>query len=171
MCLWLVRSLMPIPFAAWCQVNAFCETWLQRVHADANSPTLVATLYQPMLGSASRGTSTHSGPVGPPTRVQGYSVSPLRVGCVLAPDPEAKRSPGPNALRCAILRFFMKSTAAMNKFPAVGKLIFETWFGANTSLRLRLAGLNFAQAVFQLATIGPLKMMAPLFVGGTSPHG
>ena len=86
--------------------------------------------------------------------------------CVLAADRHDNRHPGSNALRCAILHFFMKSSTAMNKFPAVGKLIFATWFGRETSPRLQLAGLEFAQAVFQLATLAPLKMMAPLFVSG-----
>ena len=89
--------------------------------------------------------------------------------CVLAEDRHDSRHVGSDALRCAILHFFMKSSTAMNKFPAVGKLIFETWFGSQTSQtspRLQLAGLEFAQAVFQLATLAPLKMMAPLFVGG-----
>lgn len=75
-------------------------------------------------------------------------------------------SPAPNAVRTRVLNYLSRSRTAATTFPMAARVVFECWFGAATTVRLRLAGVKFAVSAFQLADLAILRPLGPAFLQG-----
>ena len=116
------------------QTVTFCGDWLKRLKgADPNDRRLVDTLFRFVIGN------TTAGGILPATRSAVECPPHHPFSCA---DPADKRKPGCNKLRVAVARYLLQSETAVNSFPTVVKVLFETWFGADTTHQLQQAGLE-----------------------------
>lgn len=87
----------------------------------------------------------------------------LGAGEPATPD-EQRVPPAAIALKLRLLGELGKSVAAAGRFPRVLQVLFDAVFSAQSSARLRLAGMAFLQWLARHAPVGPLRQLAPLLL-------
>lgn len=83
-----------------------------------------------------------------------------------APAAADKRAQASAALRSKAMEYLSRSTAAANSFPLTLQTVFECFFGATTTPKLKQQGLSFLQMVMRNAVDGQLKLMGPVLLTG-----
>ncbi|KAJ3021840.1 hypothetical protein HKX48_007616 [Thoreauomyces humboldtii] len=83
-------------------------------------------------------------------------------------NPEKFRSPSTTALKNRILKVLLRSAAAVNQFPQMIQVAFDTLNGDTTNAKLRASGMSFVQWIARMARDEKIKPVAPVLLSALS---
>ncbi|GAM26844.1 hypothetical protein SAMD00019534_100190 [Acytostelium subglobosum LB1] len=81
-------------------------------------------------------------------------------------NPDTQRKPASSQTREKILHYFCRSLLAANKFPDTLKIIFESVYGVETTMKLKQAAMSFVQWVFRHAEDNYIQKFGPIILSG-----